>query len=78
MRHQGCAKAHTMKTPLVYPEGPDLEFQVKWPSNIRPHDVGAHAWYQGSSCKFTAMTGFQPDEGAATCQSSEQMNSLVE
>ncbi|MBA7634597.1 hypothetical protein ES703_42187 [subsurface metagenome] len=40
MRHQNCAKAHTMKTLLVRPEGPAPEFQVKWLSNIRPHDAG--------------------------------------
>ena len=80
MRHQNCAKAHAMKTLLVYPQVPHTLRSFK--SSARPTSelvmLGFHAWYQRSSGKFTAVTEFQLDGGAATCQSSEQMNILTE
>ena len=80
MRHQNCAKAHAMKTLLVYPQGRDTLRSFK-SSGCPTSDLvmlGFHGWYQRSSGNFTVVTGFQPDGGAATCQSSEQMNILTE
>ena len=79
MRHQNCAKAHTMKTLLVHPEGPDPEFQVKCLSNIRPHDAGVPRMVPKV---FRQLHGGDRIPARwRRCdlpQSSEQMNSLVE
>lgn len=79
MRHQNCAKAHTMKTLLVRPEGSDSEFQVKCPSNIRPRDAGVPCMVPKV---FRQIHGNDRIPARwRRCdlpQSSEQMNILVE
>ena len=79
MRHQNCAKAHTMKTLLVRPEAPDPGFQVKCPSNIRPRDAGIPCMVRKVFRQLRGNDRIPARRRRCVLpQSSEQMSILVE